>query len=66
MDDNSAPEAEHLAIVLRKLHEVFAVCDEDCDGWVRVERFVHLGSQFGRGEEVSSMEGSKRGEEERR
>uniref|UniRef100_A0A8C5CJE8 RAB11 family interacting protein 4 (class II) b n=1 Tax=Gadus morhua TaxID=8049 RepID=A0A8C5CJE8_GADMO len=55
MDDNIVPEAEHLAIVLRKLQEVFDVCDEDCDGWIRVEHFVDLGSQFGRGEEVKRL-----------
>uniref|UniRef100_A0A8C5A8D4 RAB11 family interacting protein 4 (class II) b n=1 Tax=Gadus morhua TaxID=8049 RepID=A0A8C5A8D4_GADMO len=46
---------DHLAIVLRKLQEVFDVCDEDCDGWIRVEHFVDLGSQFGRGEEVKRL-----------
>ena len=58
MDDNVVPEAEQLAIVLRKLQEVFAVCDEDHDGWIRVEHLVDLGSQFGRGEEVRSMTAS--------
>ena len=62
MDDNIVPEAEHLAIVLRKLQEVFDVCDEDCDGWIRVEHFVDLGSQFGRGEEVSPVVDIKQGE----
>jgi len=54
--------AEHLAIVLRKLEEVFAACDEDGAGRVGVERLVEhlveelaeeLGCQVGRGEEVS-------------
>lgn len=38
---------------LRKLKEVFDVCDEDADGFIRVEHFVALGLQFGQGDEVS-------------
>uniref|UniRef100_A0A8C4ZDU9 RAB11 family interacting protein 4 (class II) b n=2 Tax=Gadus morhua TaxID=8049 RepID=A0A8C4ZDU9_GADMO len=54
----SATWCEHHKLspaLLRKLQEVFDVCDEDCDGWIRVEHFVDLGSQFGRGEEVKRL-----------
>uniref|UniRef100_A0A674IWC5 RAB11 family interacting protein 4 n=1 Tax=Terrapene triunguis TaxID=2587831 RepID=A0A674IWC5_9SAUR len=40
---------------LRKLKEVFDVCDEDADGFIRVERFVALGLQFGQGDEVEKL-----------
>uniref|UniRef100_A0A8B9I739 RAB11 family interacting protein 4 n=1 Tax=Anser brachyrhynchus TaxID=132585 RepID=A0A8B9I739_9AVES len=40
---------------LRKLKEVFDVCDEDADGFIRVEHFVALGLQFGQGEEVEKL-----------
>ncbi|CAM2101997.1 unnamed protein product [Caretta caretta] len=41
--------------LLRKLKEVFDVCDEDAAGFVRVERFVALGLQFGHGDEVEKL-----------
>uniref|UniRef100_A0A8B9ZD60 RAB11 family interacting protein 4 n=1 Tax=Anas platyrhynchos TaxID=8839 RepID=A0A8B9ZD60_ANAPL len=37
------------------LWEVFDVCDEDADGFIRVEHFVALGLQFGQGEEVEKL-----------
>uniref|UniRef100_A0A8V5H0X4 Uncharacterized protein n=1 Tax=Melopsittacus undulatus TaxID=13146 RepID=A0A8V5H0X4_MELUD len=40
---------------LRKLKEVFDVCDEDADGFIRVEHFVALGLQFGQGDEVERL-----------
>ncbi|XP_048820874.1 rab11 family-interacting protein 4 isoform X2 [Lagopus muta] len=40
---------------LRKLKEVFDVCDEDADGFIRVEHFVALGLQFGQGDEVEKL-----------
>ncbi|XP_064378758.1 rab11 family-interacting protein 4 isoform X3 [Dromaius novaehollandiae] len=40
---------------LRRLKEVFDVCDEDADGFIRVEHFVALGLQFGQGEEVEKL-----------
>lgn len=46
------PDPEQLLLFLRKLKEVFDVCDEDSDGFIRVEHFVDLGSQFGQGDEV--------------
>ncbi|XP_055763710.1 rab11 family-interacting protein 4A-like isoform X2 [Salvelinus fontinalis] len=49
------PEPEQLLLFLRKLKEVFDVCDEDSDGFIRVEHFVDLGSQFGQGDEVKKL-----------
>ncbi|XP_050776672.1 rab11 family-interacting protein 4 isoform X1 [Gopherus flavomarginatus] len=40
---------------LRKLKEVFDVCDEDADGFIRVQHFVALGLQFGQGDEVEKL-----------
>uniref|UniRef100_A0A4W5KUC4 RAB11 family interacting protein 4 (class II) b n=1 Tax=Hucho hucho TaxID=62062 RepID=A0A4W5KUC4_9TELE len=37
------------------LLNVFDVCDEDSDGFIRVEHFVDLGSQFGQGDEVKKL-----------
>lgn len=48
-----AMEPTSLLRFLRKLKEVFDVCDEDADGFIRVEHFVALGLQFGQGDEVS-------------
>lgn len=50
----SAMEPASLLRFLRKLKEVFDVCDEDADGFIRVEHFVALGLQFGQGDEVSA------------
>uniref|UniRef100_A0A8C7W7T9 RAB11 family interacting protein 4 (class II) b n=1 Tax=Oncorhynchus mykiss TaxID=8022 RepID=A0A8C7W7T9_ONCMY len=44
-----------LLLFLRKLKEVFDVCDEDSGGFIRVEHFVDLGSQFGQGDEVKKL-----------
>lgn len=52
MDEDCLPEPEHLLIFLRKLKEVFDVCDEDSDGFIRPEHLVQLGSQFGEAEQV--------------
>lgn len=49
----AAMEPAGLLRFLRKLKEVFDVCDEDADGFIRVEHFVALGLQFGQGDEVS-------------
>uniref|UniRef100_A0A4W5PX30 RAB11 family interacting protein 4 (class II) b n=1 Tax=Hucho hucho TaxID=62062 RepID=A0A4W5PX30_9TELE len=49
------PDAEQLLLFLRKLKEVFDLCDEDSDGFFRVEHFVDLGSQFGQGDEVKKL-----------
>uniref|UniRef100_A0A6Q2Z5K5 FIP-RBD domain-containing protein n=1 Tax=Esox lucius TaxID=8010 RepID=A0A6Q2Z5K5_ESOLU len=40
----------NLLSFLKKLKEVFDVCDEDADGFIRVEHFVDLGLQFGQGD----------------
>ncbi|KAL0993580.1 hypothetical protein UPYG_G00110030 [Umbra pygmaea] len=44
------PDQEQLLGFLKKLKEVFDVCDEDADGYIRVEHFVDLGLQFGQGD----------------
>uniref|UniRef100_A0A673YK45 RAB11 family interacting protein 4 (class II) b n=1 Tax=Salmo trutta TaxID=8032 RepID=A0A673YK45_SALTR len=49
------PDAEQLLLFLRKLKEVFDLCNEDLDGYIRVEHFVDLGSQFGQGDEVKKL-----------
>uniref|UniRef100_A0A8C7V3D8 RAB11 family interacting protein 4 (class II) b n=1 Tax=Oncorhynchus mykiss TaxID=8022 RepID=A0A8C7V3D8_ONCMY len=46
---------DQLLLFLRKLKEVFDLCDEDSDGYIRVEHFVNLGSQFGQGDEVKKL-----------
>ncbi|NWX49516.1 RFIP4 protein, partial [Steatornis caripensis] len=48
-------EPASLLPFLRKLKEVFDVCDEDADGFIRVEHFVALGLQFGQGDEVEKL-----------
>lgn len=54
MEGNVFPDQEQLLQFLRRLKEVFDVCDEDADGFIRVEHLVDLGLQFGQGEEVST------------
>lgn len=54
MEGNIFPDQEQLLQFLRRLKEVFDVCDEDADGFIRVEHLVDLGLQFGQGEEVST------------
>lgn len=56
-----AMEPASLLRFLRKLKEVFDVCDEDADGFIRVEHFVALGLQFGQGDEVSAATPGPRG-----
>uniref|UniRef100_A0A8C4IS34 Rab11 family-interacting protein 4A n=1 Tax=Dicentrarchus labrax TaxID=13489 RepID=A0A8C4IS34_DICLA len=46
---------EQLLLFLRRLKEVFDVCDEDADGFIRVEHLVDLGLQFGQGDEVKKL-----------
>uniref|UniRef100_A0A3Q1JE16 Uncharacterized protein n=1 Tax=Anabas testudineus TaxID=64144 RepID=A0A3Q1JE16_ANATE len=48
---------EQLLQCLRRLKEVFDVCDEDADGFIRVEHLVDLGLQFGQGDEVKKLTG---------
>lgn len=52
MDEDFIPEPERLLTFVRKLREVFDVCDKDSDGFIRPEHFVQLGSQFGQAEQV--------------
>lgn len=44
-----------LIAFLKRLKEVFDVCDEDADGFIRVEHLVDLGLQFGQGDEVKKL-----------
>uniref|UniRef100_A0AAY4AU55 Rab11 family-interacting protein 4A n=1 Tax=Denticeps clupeoides TaxID=299321 RepID=A0AAY4AU55_9TELE len=55
MDATGFPDQEQLLGFLRKLKEVFDVCDEDADGYIRVEHLVDLGLQFGQGDEVKKF-----------
>uniref|UniRef100_A0A8C6U2X3 RAB11 family interacting protein 4 (class II) a n=1 Tax=Neogobius melanostomus TaxID=47308 RepID=A0A8C6U2X3_9GOBI len=50
-----ADEDEQLLQVLRRLKEVFDMCDQDADGFIRVEHLVNLGLQFGRGDELKRL-----------
>lgn len=55
MEAHVFPEQQRqLVHYLRRLKEVFDVCDEDDDGFIRVEHLEHLGVQFGQGDEVSA------------
>lgn len=53
MEGHVFPDQQQLLHFLRRLKEVFDVCDEDADGFIRVEHLEHLGVQFGQGDEVS-------------
>ncbi|XP_068433964.1 rab11 family-interacting protein 4A isoform X2 [Clinocottus analis] len=55
MEGQAAPDQEQLLQFLRRLKEVFDVCDEDADGFIRVEHLVDLGLQFGQGDEVKKL-----------
>lgn len=55
MDEEFTREQEHLLTFVRKLKEVFDVCDEDSDGFIRPEHLVQLGSQFGQAEQVRTL-----------
>ncbi|KAJ4944093.1 hypothetical protein JOQ06_012639 [Pogonophryne albipinna] len=48
-------QSERLLTFVRKLKEVFDVCDEDSDGFILPEHFVQLGSQFGQAEQVKNL-----------
>lgn len=52
MEGRVFPDQEQLLQFLRRLKEVFDVCDEDADGYIRVEHLEDLGLQFGQGDEV--------------
>uniref|UniRef100_A0A1A7WZ89 RAB11 family interacting protein 4 (Class II) a n=1 Tax=Iconisemion striatum TaxID=60296 RepID=A0A1A7WZ89_9TELE len=55
MEGHPFPDQDQLIRVLRRLKEVFDVCDEDADGFIRVEHLMDLGLQFGQGEEVKKL-----------
>ncbi|KAM6905151.1 rab11 family-interacting protein 4A [Xenentodon cancila] len=55
MEAHIFPDQDQLLRVLRRLKEVFDVCDEDADGFIRVEHLVDLGLQFGQGDEVKKL-----------
>ncbi|XP_018553932.2 rab11 family-interacting protein 4A, partial [Lates calcarifer] len=55
MEGHVFPDQEQLLQFLRRLKEVFDVCDEDADGFIRVEHLVDLGLQFGQGDEVKAL-----------
>lgn len=48
-------DQEGLLQFLRRLKQVFDVCDEDADGFIRVEHLEDLGHQFGQGDEVRGL-----------
>lgn len=52
MEGRVLSDQEQLLRFLRRLKEVFDVCDEDADGYIRVEHLEDLGLQFGQGDEV--------------
>lgn len=52
MEGRVFPDQQQLLQFLRRLKEVFDVCDEDADGFIRVEHLEDLGLQFGQGDEV--------------
>lgn len=56
MDEDFIPEPGHLLKFVRKLREVFDVCDEDADGFIRLEHLLQLGSQFGQAEQVGVID----------
>ncbi|XP_040047090.2 rab11 family-interacting protein 4A isoform X1 [Gasterosteus aculeatus] len=55
MEGHNVPDQEQLLQFLRRLKEVFDVCDEDADGFIRVEHLMDLGLQFGQGDEVKKL-----------
>lgn len=57
MEGRVFPDQQQLLQFLRRLKEVFDVCDEDADGFIRVEHLEDLGLQFGQGDEVRSFLG---------
>uniref|UniRef100_A0A8C7YYB3 RAB11 family interacting protein 4 (class II) a n=1 Tax=Oryzias sinensis TaxID=183150 RepID=A0A8C7YYB3_9TELE len=55
MEDHVCSEPDQLLQFLRRLKEVFDVCDEDADGFIRVEHLLDLGLQFGQPDEVKKL-----------
>lgn len=58
MEGISSSQPEHLVLLVSKLKEVFDMCDEDEDGFIRVEHFVRLGRQFGQTDEEVKLPSS--------
>lgn len=58
MEGRVFSDQEQLLQFLRRLKEVFDVCDEDADGYIRVEHLEDLGLRFGQGDEVRVRRGS--------
>lgn len=54
MDEDVIPAPESLLIFVRKLKEVFDICDVDSDGFIQREYLVELGSEFGYEAEVGT------------
>lgn len=59
MEGQFFPDQEQLLLFLRRLKEVFDVCDDDADGFIRVEHLEDLGLQFGQGDEVRGWPGGR-------
>ncbi|XP_054892166.1 rab11 family-interacting protein 4A [Poeciliopsis prolifica] len=55
MERPGLPDQDQLLQFLKRLKEVFDVCDEDADGFIRVEHLMDLGLQFGQGDEVKKL-----------
>ncbi|XP_047214154.1 rab11 family-interacting protein 4A-like isoform X2 [Girardinichthys multiradiatus] len=55
MERQGFPDQDQLLQFLKRLKEVFDVCDEDADGFIRVEHLMDLGLQFGQGDKVKKL-----------
>ncbi|CAN9505339.1 unnamed protein product [Ophioblennius macclurei] len=55
MEGLGSPNHQHILRFVTRLKEVFDVCDQDADGFIRVEHLVDLGLRFGQGEEVKKL-----------
>ncbi|XP_018091058.1 rab11 family-interacting protein 4 isoform X1 [Xenopus laevis] len=51
----SPGDQAHLVLFLHRLKQVFDVCDEDADGFIKVEHFIAVGLQFAQGDEVEKL-----------
>ncbi|KAM5125935.1 rab11 family-interacting protein 4-like [Mantella aurantiaca] len=49
------PGGHHVLHFVQRLRHIFDVCDEDADGFIKVEDFIDLGQQFIQGEEVEKV-----------
>ncbi|KAG7227673.1 hypothetical protein INR49_029434, partial [Caranx melampygus] len=55
MDKDFDPVPEYLLTFIRRLKEVFDVCDDDSDGFICPGHLVQLGSRFGQREQVKRL-----------